>query len=343
MRTKILNARLKKNIHFAAELIRRGELVAFPTETVYGLGANATDEQAVAKIFLAKNRPASDPLIVHVCSVDMLNSVVISIPFLARKLMDRFWPGPLTLVMLKKDCIPENVTAGLTTVAVRMPANDIALGLIREAGLPVAAPSANSFGRTSPTCAEHVMEDLGGRIPLILDGGQTQIGIESTVLDLTVDKPVLLRPGGISLESLGAVVGEIIVGGEKDKHLKSPGLMRRHYSPKAKLLLFSGKNLEKIIITMKEYIEKLGKHGVIGLMLPNEVAVYFKGFKVVIACMGSFANMEKVANNLFAIMRNLDRCKVDYIFAMAPPREGIGLAVFDRLLKAAGSKIIEVS
>ena len=343
MQTQIVNADFKESIKLAADVIRSGGLVAFPTETVYGLGADATNKAAVAKIFAAKHRPAFDPLIVHLANTKMLPSVVSTIPEAAQSLIDVFWPGPLTLVLRKAKEIPDIVTAGLHTVAVRMPQNESALALIKEAGGPIAAPSANSFGYPSPTRVEHVIEDLGGKIDLILDGGVTQVGVESTVLDLTCAPPSILRPGGVSRESLARILGKVSVSSaEEGEVLKSPGQMKQHYAPRAKVLLFGGKHREKVIKTMRARIATLKKGSQIGIMVPEEELAHFTDTDGIVIGLGSFATMEEVARELFATMRALDNRGVNYIFALAPPKEGIGLAVFDRLFKASGSQLIEV-
>lgn len=341
MTTRIVNASDMENVRRAARLIRSGEVVAFPTETVYGLGADATNRAAVAKVFALKERPSFDPLIVHIASADMLPGVVNAIPESAERLMRLFWPGPLTLVMFKNERIPDIVTAGLPTVAVRMPRNKVALALIREAGVPIAAPSANRFGRPSPTCADHVMEDLGGRIALILDGGPTQIGVESTVLDVTCSPAVILRPGGISREALEEVLGEVLVQAG-DGQIRSPGQMKQHYAPRARVLLFDGEQQEKVIATMKAKVEELEVDSRVGVMVPEDQVGNFGG-DVVIMSPGSYDDLEAVAGRLFETLRAFDREGVDYILALAPPRNGIGLAIFDRLFKAAGSQIVRVN
>jgi L-threonylcarbamoyladenylate synthase len=343
VQTQVLKADSRENIKLAANLIRKGEIVAFPTETVYGLGADATNVMAVAKVFAAKGRPASDPLIVHIASTSMLEKIVEEIPDTARLLADAFWPGPLTLVLARRAGIPDLVTAGLPTVAVRMPRNEVALALITEARVPIAAPSANSFGHPSPTCAEHVLEDLVGKIALVLDGGPTQVGIESTVLDLTSSPPAILRPGGVSKESLEGILGVVSVSSESEADVfKSPGQMKQHYAPRAKVLLFNGMCRERVIVAMREKIKELKKGSKIGVMVPEEELSYFTNDDVVAVGLGSSVTMEAVASNLFAAMRALDKKGVDYIFAIAPRKDGIGLAVFDRLFKAAGSQLIEV-
>lgn len=339
MKTLLLKAE-RENIKLAAEIIRKGGLVAFPTETVYGLGADATNGEAVAKIFLAKGRPYFDPIIVHIGSEEMLPLVVKEISDIARKLSSVFWPGPLTLILPKTEKIPNIVSAGLPTVAVRMPKNEIALNLINEAGVPIAAPSANSFGRPSPTSPQHVLEDLDGKIDLILDGGETQIGVESTVLDLTVPIPTILRPGGISKEALEEVLGEVSLSGAEGV-IKSPGQLKKHYSPKAQVILFSGEG-EGVIEAIKEKIRELKPKGKVGLLLPEEKILYFKDEDVLLWDLGSYKALDVVAKRLFYSLRSLDREGVDFIIAIAPPKEGIGLAIYDRLFKAAGSQKIDV-
>ncbi len=342
MQTKVVIASDIENIRWAARLVRSGEVVAFPTETVYGLGADATNSVAVAKVFALKERPSFDPLIVHIASVAMLSGVVSAVPETAEHLMSVFWPGPLTLVMSKGEKIPDIVTAGLSTVAVRMPRNEVALALIREAGVPIAAPSANRFGRPSPTCAAHVMEDLGGKIPLILDGGTTQIGVESTVLDITCSPPVILRPGGASREALEGILGKVLVWSRTgDGGIRSPGQMEQHYAPRAKVLLFDGECREKVIAAIRRRADELKKGSRVGVMVPEEEASDF-GSDVVVMNPGSYDDLEMVAVKLFETLRAFDREGVDYILALAPPRKGIGLAVFDRLFKAAGSQVITV-
>jgi L-threonylcarbamoyladenylate synthase len=344
VQTKVLKAELRENIKRAAEVIRKGGLVAFPTETVYGLGADATNIKAVTRIFVAKGRPAFDPLIVHIASLEMLPRVVSEIPPLARQLTAAFWPGPLTLVLSKAKEIPDIVTAGLPTVAVRMPLKEVALALVEEAGVPIAAPSANSFGRPSPTCAEHVLEDLIGKIDLVLDGGPTPVGVESTVMDLTCSPPAILRPGGVSRESLAEIIPEVVVcSGDSGEGFRSPGQMKQHYAPRARVLLFGGNSRERIIEAMRERIAELQKSSKIGVMVPEEELRHFTAGNVITASLGSLASPEEMASRLFAAMRALDKQRVDYIFTFAPPREGIGLAVFDRLFKASGSRIIEVA
>jgi L-threonylcarbamoyladenylate synthase len=342
--TRILKGSSPRNIRWAANLIRKGGLVAFPTETVYGLGADALNEKAVEKIFAAKGRPASDPLIVHISGKWMLEGLVRDVPGIAQTLMEAFWPGPLTLILEKTKKVPSIVTAGLNTVALRMPGNTFALALISEAGAPIAAPSANSFGRPSPTLARHVMDDLGGKIELIIDGGPCRIGVESTVLDVTCSPSVILRPGGIDKESLEKAVGRIDLlwpGNIVQPH--SPGLLKQHYAPKARLVLFEGRQKDKVLKSIQEKAGEMALTHRVGVLVPEEDCSYFDGQNVILQNLGSFDDLDLMAKNLFSAIRSLDNLGVDYIFAIAPPHRYIGLAIFDRLYKAASSQLTVVN
>lgn len=329
----------------AAETLRAGGLVAFPTETVYGLGANATDSAAVANIFSAKGRPADNPLIVHVPDREGVLQVATSVPPEAERLMERFWPGPLTLVLPKRPDIPDNVSCGLPTVGVRMPDHPIALALIRAAGVPVAAPSANLSGRPSPTAAEHVLEDLAGRIALVLDGGETGVGLESTVLDLTVDPPVLLRPGGVTVEQITAVIGPIIVdsalhGADADETPRSPGMKYAHYAPRASMILVDGPVLQmqaKIRDLAYEFAEE-GQR--VGIMCSAESRGAYQA--QVVLEYGSRENLPGMASDLFSTLRAFDRHEVNVILAEGVPVVGIGLAIMNRLRRAAGGQVVAV-
>jgi translation factor SUA5 len=327
-----------KAITEAAEVIRKGGLVAFPTETVYGLGANALDETAVRKIFAAKERPAWDPLIVHICDLAMLEQLVEDVPEKFTELASRFMPGPLTVVMRKKAIVPDAVTAGLPTVAVRMPNHPVALALIEVAGVPIAAPSANKFGRPSPTTAEHVLHDLAGRIDGILDAGPTQVGVESTVVDLTKTPPVILRPGGVSKESLEEVLGKVVVSSTLPSNveagLPSPGMMPRHYAPSVPVILADG-NVSELM----RVIERLRSQGYepnqIGVLMPEG---WLKGEEgLVLFRWGKWGDWDKMAQKLFEGLRWLERQKVSVIVAPLPPPVGLGLAIRDRLTKAAST------
>ncbi|GAB4498534.1 MAG: L-threonylcarbamoyladenylate synthase [Anaerolineales bacterium] len=328
-------------IRRAADVIQRCGLVAFPTETVYGLGANALNEEAVAKIFHAKGRPSNDPLIVHVASVADMKLVAAEVPPIVEKLAAQFCPGPLTFVLPKLPHVPASVTAGLDTVAVRVPSHPIALALIRESGVPIAAPSANRFGHTSPTTAAHVLDDLNGRIDMILDGGATSVGIESTVLDVTRTTAMLLRPGGVSREAIEAVIGNVELRNNRpdsDAEAQvSPGLLGKHYTPNAELILCKGERvsaLEKLLRLAKQ-AQAEGRS--VGLLLANEDMMSF------VSCveypLGSSNDLESIARNLYAGMRALDDKKVNMILTRDFGEKGLGLAIHDRLLRAA-SQII---
>lgn len=330
----------------AAQAILSGQLVAFPTETVYGLGANAWDRQAVRRVFVAKGRPAQDPLIVHLASAEFLPQVAQAIPPLAERLIEHFWPGPLTLVLPKQARILDEITAGLPTVAVRMPAHPVALGLLRASGVPIVAPSANRFGHVSPTTAQHVLEDLNGLIEGILDGGATTVGVESTVLDLTCSPPRLLRPGGIGREALQAQIGEVIYEPEASpskeglKPQRSPGLLAKHYAPRAELWLFGGTR-EQALEKMREEAKQAGQSGRrVGVLVSEEDRSCFAGLSLVVYSLGSAGRLEEIAKRLYAGLRALDRQGIELILAREVEAAGLGLAIRDRLRRAA-SRVIE--
>lgn len=327
-------------IRQASAVIQHRGLVAFPTETVYGLGANALDEEAVAKIFAAKGRPSNDPLIVHVTSVEEMGRVALDIPPIVKQLADAFLPGPLTFVLPKQPHVPNSVTAGLDTVAVRVPSHPIALALIHASGVPIAAPSANRFGHTSPTTAAHVMDDLGGRIDLILDGGATPVGVESTVLDVTCAPPMILRPGGISREALERVIGMVAMRGEPsvpDDALAqvSPGLLGRHYTPRAELILCRGEvhSALETLARMAQQAQAQGRS--VGLLLADEDMKRFESIPCLQYALGSSSDLETIARNLYAGMRTLDDERADIILAREFGEQGLGLAIHDRLMRAA--------
>jgi len=327
-------------IAIASRTILAGGLVAFPTETVYGLGATALDEAAVAKIFAAKGRPATDPLIAHIADFDQLPQLAANAPAIVNELAHHFWPGPLTLVLEKAARVPANLTAGLDSVAVRMPNHAVALALLRAAAAPIAAPSANLFSRPSPTSAQHVMDDLAGRIDVLLDAGAAPIGVESTILSLLHDPPRVLRPGGISLEALRQVLPDIgyearFIG--EDVAASSPGSLLRHYSPRAKVLLFSGADDAKVFAAMRAEIAR--REGV-GLIASDADARQFAGLDLPIEGLG--ADSDQAALRLFAAMRALDKRGLNFILARAPDKRGLGLALWDRLLRASAGSLIEV-
>ncbi len=345
METEVLRVNPKEpepeKIARAAEVIKGGGLVAFPTETVYGLGANALDEKAVARIFAAKERPADDPIIVHIASLEDLPRVVSEIPPVALKLAHLFWPGPLTLVLPKTPSVPSLVTAGLPTVGVRMPAHPVALALIRASGCPIAAPSANLFGRPSPTHPSHVLEDLAGRIELVLDAGPTPIGVESTVLDLTRPVPTILRPGGLSREALEGVLGKVELAAEPVAGPKpSPGLMEKHYAPRASLYLVIGEDGAVRDFLREKALEAAALGVKRGFIIAEEDRQSLSDLPVAIQILGSLKEPETVARRLFASLRILDAVGVEEIYARDFGRKGLALAVHNRLLRAAGGKVV---
>jgi L-threonylcarbamoyladenylate synthase len=320
----------KERIEQAAKILRDGGLVAFPTETVYGLGADAMNEFAVRRIFEAKGRPLDNPCIVHIESRNMLDRVSVSIGDKAEQLIERFWPGPLTLVLKRKPEVAPAVSAGLPTVAVRMPKNEIALVLIRAAGTPIAAPSANSSGRPSPTTASHVLEDLGGRIELILDGGPTNIGIESTVLDLTVDPPTILRPGWITREMLSEVIGSVQLSSSAEELRRSPGTRHRHYSPQARVILIEDESPEALEQICRQHLQE-GKTGFIG---HTAIRIDDPNFRAVILN----PTAEMYAHSIYAALREMDQPDTGAIIVEGISDEGEGAAVMDRLRRAAGTR-----
>ena len=330
----------------AAQVIRAGRLVAFPTETVYGLGADALDSVAVAAIYAAKGRPATDPLIVHIAQAEQLQALAVEIPPLAVELGRRFWPGPLTLVLKRSPAVPANLSAGRDTIAVRQPAHPVAAALIEASGRPIAAPSANLFSRPSPTTAGHVLHDLEGRIDLILDGGPTSVGIESTVLDLTLDVPAVLRPGGLPVETLRGIIPGLVVAGRTlspGEAAASPGQLLRHYAPRARLLLFSGPR-EAVLNQMRRTLQDSRAGGqTTGVLVPDEDRSVFAGLGVRLFPLGPLSDLDLVAHNLFAGLRELDSLELDLILARDLGRAGLGLAIWDRLFRAAEGRVITVA
>ncbi|MDR5587726.1 MULTISPECIES: L-threonylcarbamoyladenylate synthase [Clostridium] len=329
----------------AAQIIKNGGIVAFPTETVYGLGSDALNEDAVKKIFIAKGRPQDNPLIVHVASKNIEN-LVEDIPEIAQKLIDKYWPGPLTLILKKKSIIPNMTSANLDTIGIRMPNNEIALKLIEMSNTVIAAPSANISGRPSPTDVERCIEDLSGRVDCIVGGNKSDIGLESTILDCTVNPPLVLRPGGITLEMLKQIDNKIEIDGAimkkstGDLKPKAPGMKYRHYAPKAKVKIISGerkKTIEKMKEMVDYYIDNNKK--VCILTIQENEKEYNKGIKVVL---GSRENLLMVAQNLFESLRKCDDLGADVILAEAYEEKGVGIAIMNRLNKAAGFDIIEV-
>ncbi len=327
----------------AAKIINNGGTVAFPTETVYGIGADALNVNAVRKIFEAKGRPQDNPLIVHIAEIKQLENLVEDIPKEAENLARRYWPGPLTIIFNKKEIIPNKITAGLETVGIRFPKNSIALALIKESGKPIAAPSANLSGKPSTTHASHVIEDLMGKVDMIIDGGSSAIGVESTVVDVISKPPMILRPGGLTIEELLKVFDSVVYDPaieSRDKNLipKSPGQKYRHYSPKAEVEVYKGEinnivnNIKK---KCKDYIALNRKVGIIA----TEQTKHLYGEGIIINA-GDRTNLLSISSNLFSVLRQFDKIGVDIILAESVEEQGIGKAIMNRLEKAA-SRIIE--
>lgn len=337
----------------AAEVIRRGGLVAFPTETVYGLGAHALDPRAVARIFAAKGRPSTDPVIVHVATGAAVEHVARDVPEVATRLAHAYWPGPLTLVLPRHRAVPDLVTAGLDTVAVRVPAHPVAQALLQASGVPIAAPSANRFSRPSPTQAAHVLADLDGVVDVVLDGGLTTIGVESTIVDCSRTPPVLLRHGGVTLEQLRAHVPDLLVAsrqGSADVAQVAPGQLRRHYAPRAPLTLFIGAAEAVQARLGVEARTRVGKGQRVGILAPDEdvlalapvLAAPAASGRVLLQGIGRRAVPEEIAQRLFAGLRALDAQTPDVILAADVGPEGIGAAIRDRLTRAAEGRVILV-
>jgi len=340
----------RAKIEHAAALIRDGEVVVFPTETVYGLGAAALQTRAVERIFAVKGRPFSDPLIVHIANEDVLEDLTTALPEQVGRLIRTFWPGPLTLILPRSSLVPKRVTAGLETVAVRMPNHPVALALIRAAGSPIAAPSANRFMHVSPTTAQHALADLGGRVPLVLDGGPCAVGVESTVLDLCADIPTILRPGGISLEALRTVLPEVRLSNQHNSAgktartgttaQKAPGQLLTHYAPTIPLLLFEGP-VEAMRAAMLDEVRRRREQGkYVGVLVADEDAALFQQSGARVHTLG--AAPEQIAAALFAGMRALEAAGVQAILCRSFDEHGLGLAIHDRLLRAAGGKIFKL-
>lgn len=337
-------------IEEAAQALRDGKLVAFPTETVYGLGAHALDPAAVQKIFDAKERPATDPLIVHIAHIGLVSQLAAGMPAGARKLALSFWAGPLTLILKKKTDVPDLVTAGLPNVAVRVPSHRVARALMEMSGIPIAAPSANRFSRPSPTTAAHVIEDLEGRVDLILDAGPTDIGLESTIVDFSVDPPVLRRPGGITLEQVQSLVPEVVsqaADASPNQPQSAPGQLTRHYAPRASLTLFEGppaRIVERIAADARTAVAR-GER--VGILAPEEdlralaplIAASAAAGKIEVQPYGSRADIERAGRDLFAALRTIDATGVALIFASSIGSDGLARAIRDRLMRAAELRV----
>ena len=344
MQTKVLTPD-ENAYHFASDLLKQGKLVAFPTETVYGLGANALDRDAVLSIFAAKGRPADNPLIVHIHDRSQLDDLC-TLPPLAGQLMEAFWPGPLTMLFLRKQTIPPEVTAGLPTVAIRMPSHPVAAEMLKACSLPVAAPSANSSGRPSPTTAAHVLEDMDGKIPLILDGGPCDVGLESTVLDLCHDQPTILRPGGVTKEMLESVLGqEVLLAGSilrplgENEVALSPGMRYKHYAPKGTVTLVEGPDERTVPLLRRLCLEQrqAGRKSC--------VLCFTEHLEALTDCdphdIGSVSAPDEIAHRLFDTLRRLDDEGMEAVFSEVIPPEGLGLAVMNRLGRAAAFRTIQ--
>ncbi len=326
----------------AAQLLREGGLVAFPTETVYGLGADARKEEAIQAVFRAKGRPNDNPLIVHLGHVEQLPQIVPEVSTIAKRLIRHFWPGPLTLVMKHRGNLAKGVTAGLDTVAVRIPDHPIALALLRLADIPIAAPSANLSGRPSPTTADHVWNDLSGKIEILLDGGPTNVGIESTVVDVTGKTPIVLRPGGVTVEQLKKVVKKVTVDPaltHSKKKPRSPGMKYRHYAPRGELWLVHGDE-KKMVRTIKQLAaQSLAQGKKVGILTTKEHAKQFQATLIQIC--GSKNKPEQVAHQLYHCLRRFDEEQIDVIYAESFPDNGLFQSVMNRLNKAANGRILK--
>jgi L-threonylcarbamoyladenylate synthase len=346
MKTRIEDMRSgvdEAGIARAGEILRRGGLVAFPTETVYGLGADALDAQAAARIYAAKGRPSDNPLIVHIADWEALDAIVEEVPKQAKLLADAFWPGPLTMIFRKSAAVPLATTGGLETVAVRMPDNEIARAMIRAGGGYIAAPSANTSGRPSPTKASHVADDMDGVIDMIIDGGDVNIGLESTIVDLTEQIPMILRPGYINQEMLEQVVGEVLLdpavsGADTKARPKAPGMRYRHYAPRAELFIVEGPQ-ERVRERINELVreaEAQGKHpGIIGT--DESAGCYVGGL---VKSIGTRSDEITIAQHLYSILREFDHSDISVIYSESFETPNMGLAIMNRLIKAAGHQII---
>ena len=337
LHTKIL---YENEISIAAKILNNGGIVGIPTETVYGLAANALDGNAVKKIFKAKERPMDNPLIVHISSIDEIYNLVYHFPNIAKKLCDKFWPGPLTIILPKSNKIPNEVSAGLDTVAIRLPSHPLARKLIKTAGIPLAAPSANISGKPSPTSFKHVYHDLNGKIDAIIDGGDSSVGLESTVITLVSNPPKLLRPGGITIEEVQAVLGTIDVDSAVFDKLRdgqtaiSPGMKYKHYSPNANIIILNCSSKKYI-----EYVNKKSAKNVAALCYDEDTP--FLNVKTI--SMGSNLDVEEQANKLFNSLREIDKDDtIDTVYSRCPIQEGVGIAVYNRLIRAAGFEVINI-
>lgn len=345
----LLEESSRKAIEKAAEIIRDGGLVAFPTETVYGLGGNALDKEASKKIYQAKGRPSDNPLIVHIADISELEKIATEITPQMRTLAERFWPGPMTMIVNSNGTVPHETTGGLDTVAVRFPVHPVAMALIKESGCMIAAPSANTSGRPSPTKASHVVEDLSGKIDMILDAGEVNIGLESTIVDMTVETPTILRPGFITLEDIRDALGEAkmdpgLSSENKDIRPKAPGMRYKHYAPKADLSIVEGDE-EKVISNIIALSTESEENGIkTAVLCSDEHRASYKVLEyldIKIFDMGSFETEDDIARNLFDTLRECDELDIKRIFSESFDTKRLGNAIMNRLLKAAGHSVIE--
>lgn len=351
MKTKVV--RIEDRYHIkdwelleAAQILQSGGLVGFPTETVYGLGANALNPEAAKKIYGAKGRPSDNPLIAHISCMEELMPLVTEVTEAGRKLAEAFWPGPLTLVFPKSEAVPYETTGGLETVAVRMPADPVANRLIALSGVPVAAPSANTSGKPSPTTAQHVLRDMDGKIEMIIDGGAVGIGVESTIVDVSGEQAILLRPGAITVQMVEEVVGPVgidpaILGPlSEGERPRAPGMKYRHYAPQAELILVEGE-LEQVVARINFLTrERLGQKYQVGIICTEETRMRYP--HGIVRSVGIRAQEETIAHNLFAVLREFDDLDVDYIYSESFSSDHLGQAIMNRLTKAAGYHIIKV-
>lgn len=332
-------------LRLAGSIIRRGGLVAFPTETVYGLGGDALNRESSRRIYEAKGRPSDNPLIVHICRFEDIETIVAEVPKEAVRIADAFWPGPLTMILPKSDRVPHETTGGLDTVAVRFPAHPAAMKLIEYSGGYVAAPSANLSGRPSPTEAKYVTEDMDGRIDMILDGGEVGIGLESTIIDLTVTPPQILRPGYVTQEMLSRVLGEVdtdvtIMSVDSGQAPKAPGMKYRHYAPKGELIIVEGEP-QRVADYMNKQAAKARERGErTGIIGTQEFMCQYQAD--VVKCLGGRTDEESIARNLYSVLRQMDGEQVTRIYSESFATQGFGQAIMNRLLKAAGHKVVKV-
>lgn len=330
-------------IREAGRILKEGGLVAFPTETVYGLGADALNEDAAKKIYAAKGRPSDNPLIIHITNMKALDKIVSEVPEKAVKVAEKYWPGPLTMIFNKSDIVPYGTTGGLDTVAVRMPVDEIAREVIDAGGGYIAAPSANTSGRPSPTTAQHVAEDLTGRVDMIVDGGAVEIGVESTILDVTVEPPMILRPGAITKEMFEEVIGEVtvdrtLIKPDSKQVPKAPGMKYRHYAPKGQLTLVEG-DRDKVIARINELVKEKEEEGhKVGVIGTDETLDSYHAD--ILRSIGSRQKPETVAANLYRILREFDDLECDYMYSESFFEQGLGNAIMNRMLKAAGYHLI---